>query len=399
MIEFKKIFEHRNRGILLDVVVFIVNLILIRLLARLSTNLVKEAETNVSAEIAVGLFFAGLLFLQSLVPILKRWSFHQRDKSFDTDKPQNKLAGAFLYIYQFFYFAILVIVAMAAVSLLLDAAGIHLSDGMGLFALGALALAAVDTKIMLNYFRPPMKEPHWKFLITPRAEMLGDICLFLNVICFQIVWCVYTESAQFWEQFYSVTHIKSGNSLTAVMERLWIFTVIALLIYFPPRIFYLVIDQHRKTTWLTMLLANLPVVLGVIFFSPAALDTPRVEINLFSSPKQQISNNPSFTLTAEDFYNEYKLDPKATPKKYANKYVNVIGRISEIEMNYGRSIGPVVRLDGGGNAQWVTCHFDANQRGTIKMLAENQRVTLQGVGEVYWFGSPTLNHCVIVSAQ
>jgi hypothetical protein len=40
---------------------------------------------------------------------------------------------------------------------------------------------------------------------------------------------------------------------------------IALLVYFPPRMFYLAEDVDRPRTWLTMLLANSPVILRVLF--------------------------------------------------------------------------------------------------------------------------------------
>ena len=39
---------------------------------------------------------------------------------------------------------------------------------------------------------------------------------------------------------------------------------IALLIYFPPRMFYLAEDINRGRTWLTMLLANSPVIVRVL---------------------------------------------------------------------------------------------------------------------------------------
>lgn len=398
-IDFKSIFERRNRGIMLDLVVFVVNLILFETLRRLATSLVGIAETDKSAQIAICLFLIGLFFLQPLIPILKRWSFH-RQCAFDTDNPQYKTAQVMLAFYKLFYFAMLVGVSWAALFLLIAVTGFFSGEiAGGMMLLAAIALSLAITKTVFDYFRVPKKEPRWRFLTTPQAELLGDICLFLNVICFQILWCVYTGSQQFWEQFYSTTHLKSGNSFNAMMERLWIFAIIALLVYFPPRIFYLVMDQHRITTWLMMLLANSPLIFGIVFFTPATLDTPRMEINVSSSPKREISNNPSHTITAEDFYSEYKLDTKAALKKYAGKYINVTGRISEKGMNYGSALGPVVLLNGGGNAQWVECHFNANQRGAVKMLEENQKVTLQGIGDNYFFGSPRLTDCVIVRAQ
>jgi hypothetical protein len=42
---------------------------------------------------------------------------------------------------------------------------------------------------------------------------------------------------------------------------------LALLIYFPPRMFYLAEDIHRRRTWFTMLLANSPVIFKVLIGS------------------------------------------------------------------------------------------------------------------------------------
>jgi hypothetical protein len=399
---FRAIFAPHNRGVLLDLIVFILNLILFEILRRLATNLVGAAENDKSVRLAVALFLVGLFFLQPLIPLLKRWSFHQRF-AFDTDGAQHGWANALLAFYKFFYGLMLIILSWLAAFLLMDVTGLfpgELAGGMTLLAAFILSLAF--TKIVFSYFRAPKSAPRWKFLMTPQAEMLGDILLFLNVICFQILWGVYTHSQQFLAQFYSTTHLKSGNSFTAISERLWTFTIIALLIYFPPRIFYLVIYHHRVRTWLMMLLANAPLILGVVFFAPDTLKQPRVEVNLFSAPKQEkpeISNNPAFIIAAEDFCREYKLDEKATAKKYAGKIINITGRVREADP--GDKFNPLVELDGGNYLQWVTCHFDAGQKGAVRMLEENQMVTLQctGAPASWWYVSPTLYHCAIIRAQ
>jgi hypothetical protein len=47
--------------------------------------------------------------------------------------------------------------------------------------------------------------------------------------------------------------------------RLFFLSFIVMLIYFPPRMFYLAEDIDKPRTWLTMLLANSPVILRVLF--------------------------------------------------------------------------------------------------------------------------------------
>ncbi len=65
-IDFGAILTPRHRGILLDGVVLLFNLSLMWIITRLSLNLVQQAEEDWLAKLAIGLFFAGLLFLQPL---------------------------------------------------------------------------------------------------------------------------------------------------------------------------------------------------------------------------------------------------------------------------------------------------------------------------------------------
>ena len=101
MIEFKKLFEYRNRGLLLDATIFLFQLILIRLLTTLSLGFVHQAEESVLAKTVISLFLVGLFVLQPLGPILKRWSFHEHFKSFEND--QSALTSFLLSVYKFFY--------------------------------------------------------------------------------------------------------------------------------------------------------------------------------------------------------------------------------------------------------------------------------------------------------
>src|SRR5262245_50750771 len=105
MIEFKTILEYRNRGLLLDAMVFLFQLLLIRVLTKLAVSFFQQAEDNAFAKTFIGLFFVGLFFLQPLGPVLKRWTFHQHFKTF-----QREVGGVtsfLLSIYRFFYIAVM----------------------------------------------------------------------------------------------------------------------------------------------------------------------------------------------------------------------------------------------------------------------------------------------------
>lgn len=264
-IDLSAIFNRRNRGLWLDVLVFLVSLILMRTVTRLSLDFVAQAETDSFAKLAIGLFFAGLFFLQPLGPLLKRWSFHDRDKGFDLSK--TKLAGCLLPWFMFVYLVMMMLIVGAASSMITESVFARGPAAEGAAVSGFLvgfALSILNTIIIYRYFSIPKKKPRWPFLASAQAESLGDLCMFLNVILLQILWNCVTASAFFWELLTSTPLGKAG-SFTDILGRFVIIAVLALLVYIPPRIFYLVQDRQRKVAWLTMLLANLPLIVRAVF--------------------------------------------------------------------------------------------------------------------------------------
>ena len=73
------------------------------------------------------------------------------------------------------------------------------------------------------------------------------------MILFQIAWNLLTFA-----------DLGRPSGLAEFLGRLFFLCFIALLIYFPPRMFYLAEDINRRRTWLTMLLANSPVIVRVL---------------------------------------------------------------------------------------------------------------------------------------
>lgn len=257
-------FFRANRGIVLDLVVFFLNVLLIRALVNVAGHVLRAAQEDVAAKIAVGLFFAGLLFLQPVGPLLKRWSFHQRS-SFSTDSD----AGCLLFYFMFVYLVMMMVLSGAATVLIGEVIfknSAHPELGVaGIFP--AFGWSVVSVFVVYRYFVKPKHPPRWTFLTTPAAERLGDVCMYANVIGFQILWSTITASAMFREAV-TGTPLGRAGSFTDVLGRLIAISVLAALVYFPGRIFYLVEDKHRKLTWLTMLLANLPLILRTAFAAP-----------------------------------------------------------------------------------------------------------------------------------
>ena len=85
-----RLFARSNRGLLLDVVVFILNIFLMRLLSRQFIDLFNQVSVeNPLAELTLGLTFAAMWILPAAGAVLKRWHFHQRQDALTLDSMES----------------------------------------------------------------------------------------------------------------------------------------------------------------------------------------------------------------------------------------------------------------------------------------------------------------------
>lgn len=258
-----KVLAPRNRGVVLDLAVFLAGLFLVRALVILASGVVQAARDDVRAKLAVGLFFAVLVLIQPLGPVLKRWSFHQRN-TFDTESG----AGCLLFWFMFAYLAVMLVLCGTAAVVLGEVltnggGGANENVGVGLILAGAV-WSVISVVLVYRYFVTPKKAPRWTFLTTPAAEHLGDAFIFLNAIGFQILWSSVTASGTFREAV-TTTPLGRPGSITDLLGRLAVIVACAVLLYLPARIFYLAEDKHLALTSATILLANLPLIVRVAF--------------------------------------------------------------------------------------------------------------------------------------
>ncbi|MFL5382029.1 MAG: hypothetical protein ACJ8GN_05905 [Longimicrobiaceae bacterium] len=244
-----------NRGIVLDLVTFAVNLLLVRLLARELVGLVRRASAgDPAAEWVLGAFFLALFVLPAAGAVLLRWHFHaRRGRRRDADDPA--VFGCLLN--PVFYFVVSVTVLMAAGVLFAQRIfGEGYEDRAEVFLplmFGVMALGIVQTFLVYRYLDPPRNAPRGAFWRDGRSALLGDACIFLNMILFQVLWNVALAG-----RFARVTDFRDFAG------RLFLLWFLSILVYFPPRIFYLAEDARRRASWLTMLLATSPAVLRVM---------------------------------------------------------------------------------------------------------------------------------------
>lgn len=226
-------------------------------LTRYAVELFRFADAGEPlAKLALLLAAVGMWVLPAAGAVMKRWHFHHRlkaeGKTVNTD---SNLAGCLFN--PIFYFCLNLVLVSAILA------------GMGEFLFGRKLLnngavfiplvfagmigTIVQTFLIYRYFSAPKKPPRSEFLRHSESETLGDICIFLNMILFQVAWNLLASA-----------DLGRPSGPAEFFGRLFFLCFIALLIYFPPRMFYLAEDINRRRTWVTMLLANSPVIVRVL---------------------------------------------------------------------------------------------------------------------------------------
>jgi hypothetical protein len=251
-----RLLAEENRGLLLDIFVFFLNLFLMQRLTAYVVELFRLANDDPLAQFVLSLGCVAMWVLPAAGAVLKRWHFHQRLKAagqtFDLD---SKLSGClFNPIFYFCLNLVLVSAILSGVGRFLF--GERLLQNGALFVplvFAGLICTIVQTYLIYRYFSAPKKPPRNKFLLQPESETLGDVCIFLNMVLFQIGW-----------NLLNFAGLGRPSGALEFFGRLFFLCFIALLIYFPPRMFYLAEDIHRPRTWLTMLIANSPVIVRVL---------------------------------------------------------------------------------------------------------------------------------------
>ena len=252
-----RLLAKENRGLLLDIVVFFLNLFLMYRLTGYVFEVFRFAnDGDESAQFVLLMACVAMYVLPAAGAVLKRWHFHQRRKG-NTEKIGLDSALGGCLFNPIFYFCL----NLLLVSAIISAGGQflfgkQLTDNGAIFVpmiLAGLILTIVQTYLIYRFFSPPKKPPKWDFLRQPQSELLGDVCIFLNMVLFQVGW-----------NMFSFAGLGRPSGPVEFFGRLFFLCFLALLIYFPPRMFYLAEDINRGRTWLTMLMANSPVIFRLL---------------------------------------------------------------------------------------------------------------------------------------
>jgi hypothetical protein len=253
--------RHGNRGLLLDLFVFAVNAFLMGILEQQFYGIILSAKKgDESAIFIVFIYFLSLLVLAPTGAFLKRWHFNEQKTSV-AGGDWMEVANGCLFN-PIIYFGLIAILSGAVGALLFHFVygdkGPPAAAQTVLIIVG-LALAVVHTAFVYRYFSPAARVPRTRFMRGPISDLVGDICIFLNMLLFQVLWNMLALGFARPKDEYDIF-----TDLLALV-------IGSLLIYFPPRIFYLAEDIRRPRTWLLIALANLPVIYRAIFGNSHAL--------------------------------------------------------------------------------------------------------------------------------
>ena len=172
---FRSLFSRTNRGILLDICVFVSSIFLPHLLTGKFVQLTRAPDEDVRAKLAVAIFFTMLLFLAPLGAMLKRAQFWERINEQNKKDQIKKNVSSFVFSPWFSFIWLLIIYAFVVVSwtevLLRDS---YLSSTWAILAIifGGVIYCFIGAMLILDFFRDDYGPPQWKIL--DRAGLYGD---------------------------------------------------------------------------------------------------------------------------------------------------------------------------------------------------------------------------------
>lgn len=249
----------RNRGIILDIIVFLINLFLMSDLSDRVNDVIGIGRGRPNDARTMGIM-AGYCALACILPasgaLLKYVSGSQKHTPHFYRKTWGRQFFSIMtliLILQFVSQVVFLIAEYKYQGRLLA----FLPDSGSLSILLKLVLAICVVFIVVNPIAVRInfvknRRHYFTGFFRGIVEFFGDSSLFLNMILFQIFWGIFmTDFTQDWD----------------VLERLLALGVTSFVLYFPPRLMYMAEDGHRGIAWVTMFLANLPILIRIIIIS------------------------------------------------------------------------------------------------------------------------------------
>src|SRR6267142_3064016 len=111
----QNLFARTNRGMLLDVFVFVLNVSLMRVLTRQVINFFNDVSfESPLGQLAVGSVCAAMWILPAAGAVLKRWGFHQRRNAPTLDAVETSVGGCLFNPIMYFCLNLVITAAVIA---------------------------------------------------------------------------------------------------------------------------------------------------------------------------------------------------------------------------------------------------------------------------------------------
>ena len=149
---------------------------------------VSAKQGDESAVFVLFLFFLSMLVLAPVGAFLKRWHYSQQQSSENSDWAEMANGCLFNPLIYFGLIAVLTgAVGALFFHLIYGQAGPPAAAQTVLVVVG-LALAVVHTVFVYRYFSTPSQVPRTAFMRGPLSDLAGDVCIFLNMLLYQVLW-------------------------------------------------------------------------------------------------------------------------------------------------------------------------------------------------------------------
>lgn len=259
--------SHKYRGIQTDLILFVIQLLLMGMLVTKLAELIALSKEETGAKILVAGFFFCLCFFQPVGILLKRYRMTKVTEADQRD--YEKMVNDFGC-----YYLISQLVLMGTgVTVIFGIFGqMHIFDKICLvqFVI-AFLLAVLNHKIVSLYATTPNHRPLKTLLESPKVALLGDLFLLLNMILWQVLWVFLMSStvktaSLLPDEFIWLSFFLPQSDYTLLARLGWFFLAFVTF-YLSPRFIYTIRDGRNKFAWLTILLANSPVIYRIFFGS------------------------------------------------------------------------------------------------------------------------------------
>lgn len=247
-----------RRGLILDLTVMLTSLFLVGPLTRLVRRMGETFTNDPSGTPALGLLLAAVFVSYTFGAYLKRWPLQARLVR-RTPPAENSFAGCLSRGGSFVVLILhLTLFLLMTITIVVD---YEMKEFTGSICL-IIGLACVPTAMTIRALIPPknLSAETWRKFWG--VELLADLALFFSTLVIVVIWNLIAENVLAGQPI-GTTGDLIGNLIFMVIIVIPIFVMF----YIAPRVLYLAEDFMYPWTWVTIILAILPLAKRVVFGS------------------------------------------------------------------------------------------------------------------------------------